>query len=119
MGSDFWFIDWIKISQLESLGIPREAFYTLAIFLGIVGCYFIIRPVAIVLITLQSERLVSYFLSGLVFIVIFFSIVLVVGEIEQFTYQLLKLSLQALAIFGLLLCVVHLVRQLIEKRKKI
>jgi hypothetical protein len=119
MYNSFYMIDWIKISQLESLGIPKEAFYTLVIFLGIMGCYYIIRPVSMVLISLQSEKLVSYLLSGLLFIVIFFSIVLFIGEIHLFTYQLLKISLQALAVFGLLLCVVHLVRQFVGRRRKI
>ncbi|WP_047982964.1 hypothetical protein [Ornithinibacillus californiensis] len=119
MNIPFYMIDWIKISQLESLGITKEAFYTLVIFLGIMACYYIIRPVSMVLISLQSEKLVSYLLSGLLFLVIFFSIVLFVGEIQLFTYQLLKISLQALAVFGLLLCVVHVVRQLIGKSKKI
>lgn len=112
-------VNWIKLSQLQSLGMPQELFFVFVIFLGIVGCYFIIRPITLILLSLKSERLVSYLLSALIFIVIFFSVVLLVGKIDVMTYQLLKLSLQALAIFGFGLCVTHLFKQWSRRRKNI
>ncbi|WP_042145138.1 hypothetical protein [Paucisalibacillus sp. EB02] len=112
------FVDWIKLSHLQSLGIPKEVFFTIVIFLGIVGCYFMIRPVTFILMSIKSERLLNYLLSGLSFIVIFFIVVLLIGEIELLTYQLFKVTLQALALFGLLLCVVHLIKTVFLMRKK-
>jgi hypothetical protein len=113
------FLNWIKISQLQSLGIPKEVFFTSIIFLGVLGCYFIIRPIAFILISIKSERLLNYLLSGLSFVVIFLTIVLFIGEIELLTFQLFKLSLQAIAFFGFLLCIMHLFRSIRQRRKKI
>ncbi len=114
-----WGINWINISQLQSLGISEETFFTLFIFLGILGCYFIIRPIALILISLKSERLLNYILSGLAFIVIFFTVVLWIGDIEMLTYELFKISLQVLAMFGLVLCVIHLFKRMKQRRKKV
>lgn len=113
-----WGINWINISQLQSLGISKEAFFTLIIFIGILGCYFIIRPVALILISLKSDRLLNYILSGLAFIVIFFIVVLFIGDIEMLTYELFKISLQVLAMFGLVLCVMHLFKGIRQRRNK-
>jgi len=113
------FVDWIKLSHLQSLGIPKEVFFTAVIFLGIVGCYFMIRPITYILISIKSERLLNYLLSGLAFIVIFFLVVLMVGEVELLTYQLFKVSLQALAIFGLFLCIIHVIKSLLLRRNKV
>jgi hypothetical protein len=112
------FIDGIKLSQLQSLGIPKEIFFTIIIFLGTIGCYLMIRPITLILISIKSERLLNYLLSGLSFIVIFFMVVLFIGKIEILTYQLLKVSLQVLAIFGLFLCVVHLIKTVWLNRRK-
>jgi hypothetical protein len=111
------FVDWIKLSHLQSLGIPKEVFFMIVIILGIMGCYFMFRPITFILISIKSERLLNYLLSGLSFIVIFFVIVLFVGKVELLTYQLFKISLQAIAFFGLLLCVVHLFKAVWMRRK--
>ncbi|WP_026905955.1 hypothetical protein [Paucisalibacillus globulus] len=116
---DLELVDWIKVSHLQSLGIPKEVFFTFVIILGIMGCYFIFRPITFILLSIKSERLLNYLISGLSFIVIFFVIVLFVGKVELLTYQLFKVSLQAIAIFGLLLCVVHLIKAVWIRKKKV
>ncbi|GIO25994.1 hypothetical protein [Ornithinibacillus bavariensis] len=111
--------DWIKISQLQSIGIEEELFYTLVILFGIAGCYVLIRPISVFLLSIRSETLLRYVLSGLLFIVLFFIVVLLNGHIELITYQLLKLALQVLAILGLFLCVIHLFRNISKRKKRV
>lgn len=111
--------DWFKLSQLQSLGISKEAFFIFVIILGIAGCYFIIRPITLILVSTNSDRVLSYLLSGLSFLALFFVVVLIIGEIQVITYHLLKFSLQALSLFGLILIIVHLYRSLLKKRNKI
>lgn len=112
-------VEWLKLSQLQSLGISKEVFFVFVIFLGIVGCYFIIRPITLILVSTHSDRVLSYLLSGLAFMTLFFVVVLFSGEIQLITYQLLKLSLQALSVFGLILLVIHMYKNLVKKRNKV
>ncbi|GGA87809.1 hypothetical protein [Ornithinibacillus halotolerans] len=118
MKAMIYFIENIRLLQLESIGISKEALFIIIIFIGIVGSYCLLRPVTSILLSIQSERLISYLLSGLVFIVLFFLFVMIFGEIQYLTYQLLKVALQGLALFGLLLCVIQLIEYVIRMIKK-
>ncbi|WP_010096835.1 hypothetical protein [Ornithinibacillus scapharcae] len=112
-------VEWLKLSQLQSLGISKEVFFIFVIFLGIAGCYFVIRPITLILVSTKSDRVLSYLLSGLSFMTLFFIVVLISGEIQMITYQLLKFSLQALSIFGLILLIIHIYKNLLKKRNKV
>ncbi|MFD2043935.1 hypothetical protein ACFSTA_05195 [Ornithinibacillus salinisoli] len=74
------------------------------------------RPIISFLIALHSTRLLSYFISSLVFIVIFFAVVLLIGEIQLLTFQLFKFALQSLAVFGGTLLIIHVFKQFTNKR---
>lgn len=109
----------IKLSQLSSLGLTEEMVYSVVIFLGILGCYMLIRPIITFLIALQSERLLSYLLSSLVCTSIFFIAVLFIGEVQITLYNLFKYTLQSLAVLGLLLFLVHVWNYIQKGRKKV
>ncbi|MEN2766614.1 hypothetical protein [Ornithinibacillus xuwenensis] len=112
-------VDWIKFSHLNSLGIEKEVLYVILIFIGILASHIVIRPLTAFLITLQSERLLSYVLSSLSYIVLFFIAVLFIGKIDPLTYQLFKFSLQILGILGFVILIIQLLKQVLKRRRKV
>ncbi|MUK90239.1 hypothetical protein GMD78_17845 [Ornithinibacillus sp. L9] len=106
----------IKMAHLRSLGLTEEILFSLLILVGIIASYMVIKPITTFLISLKSTRLLSYLLSSLVFIVLFFIVVFFIGEIQFITFRLFKFALQALAVFGGMLLIMHVYQQLLHKK---
>ncbi|WP_211753620.1 hypothetical protein [Oceanobacillus limi] len=104
------------MAHFRSLGLTDEMVYSISIFFGIIGIYFVTKPVISFLIALNSTKLLCYVISSLIFIVAFFVVVLIIGEIRGLTLQLVKFSLQALGVFGGALWVIHVFNYLRRKR---
>ncbi|SHG24541.1 hypothetical protein [Ornithinibacillus halophilus] len=93
-------IPWIKMPHLQSLGITEEILLYGIVIGGIIGCYFIIQPIIRLILSLKAERLLSYLVSSLLFFVLFFSVILIKGEITVDSYKVLGFALQGLSILG-------------------
>ncbi|WP_284140973.1 MULTISPECIES: hypothetical protein [unclassified Virgibacillus] len=101
----------LDFSRFYSFGLTDEHMLALVILAGVICCYYIFRPISSLLILLKSKMLLCYINGSLLFLVLFF----VIGNwIEVSTEMLLsslKIALQTLALFGVLLWFIHLFLQ--------
>ncbi|RKQ37332.1 hypothetical protein D8M06_00575 [Oceanobacillus halophilus] len=91
----------IKFSHLSALGVKEEYLYFILIFLSAILIYFIVKPFVQWFVTLRSTRLLSYIVSSLLAISLFFVVVLLVPDITSLLFILLEMLMQVLALFGL------------------
>lgn len=110
-------LPWIKIPHLNSFGLTNDMLISFVIIIGVVGAYFIIRPIISFLIALHAKKLLTYLLSSLFFVVLFFIVILVNGNITNKTYEFFSFSLQVLSILGGVLLLVHLMQWMIRNIK--
>lgn len=111
-------MSWIDFSRLYSFGLTDEVILFCLIIVGIMGSYYLIRPLISILIALQSTRLLNYVISSLTFIAVFFVFVLLSGNLQMLTYRLFKFTLQGLAFFGIVLFFIHLIKQFVKPQQK-
>lgn len=108
-------LGWLKLNHLFSLGFQQKHIYFIAIFLGVSVCYAVMKPVITWFVKLGSIRLLSFLTSGLMVVLAFFVIVLYVGELPDIMLSLLKITLQCLAVWGIIIVLYHSVRLAIKK----
>lgn len=108
--------NWINFTQLSILGIEEELVYYAIILLGIITSYLIIQPIISWFVALKSTKLLSYIVSSLIVLVLFFLIVLFVGDLQYLLSDLLKMALQSVSIFGVILTIYYSIRRLIQKQ---
>ncbi|MFD1849211.1 hypothetical protein [Oceanobacillus bengalensis] len=105
----------IKLSHLSALGLNENHVYLIFIIIGVLVCYFIIQPFIEWFVVLQSAKLLSYIVSSLFVILIFFTITIFVPTMSQPFFTILDMLLKVIAIFGVLLGLYGGIRYLIRK----
>lgn len=108
-------VSWINDSLILAMGLNKLYVYFVLIFIGVLISYFLIEPMIIWFIALQSTKLLSYIVTSLIVIVLFFIIVLFTNEMNGSTFSLLKVVLQCLASLGILLIVIQSVQFIIKR----
>ena len=106
---------WFHLSQLYSLGLEAKHMYLGLIFLGIILGYILIKPMITWFIILESSRMLTYLISSLIVILVFFIVVLFTGELPGRMLGLLKITLQCLAVWGVAIFLHYGFHQLIKK----
>src|SRR5699024_12721124 len=108
---------WFSMSQLMILGLEEEHIYFVLLFGGIVVCYLLIQPFISFLVAMQSARVLSYILSSLLALVVLFVTILITNAQES-SRLLMRVTLESLALFGILLVIVVRLKRFINNRRK-
>lgn len=106
---------WINLSRLTPLGIKEEHIYFLIIAIGIIISYIFVQPFINWFVANRSAKLLSYIISSLLVIVSCFVVVLFIGDLHHLRSNLLKITLQTLAVFGVVLILFYSFRRFIKK----
>ncbi|MBP1968267.1 membrane-bound ClpP family serine protease [Virgibacillus natechei] len=105
---------WLNVSQLKPLGITEEHIFLLLLSIGIIISYFVVYPFINWIVTIQSTKLITYIISSLLIMVCFFIVVLFVGDLQYLMIDLLKITLQTLAAFGIVLILFYSYKRFIK-----
>lgn len=108
-------VSWINLSRLTPLGIREEHIYFLIIAIGIIISYLVVQPFINWFVANRSAKLLSYIISSLLVIVSFFVVVLFIGDLHHLLIHLLKITLQTLAVFGIVLILFYSYRRFVKK----
>jgi len=107
-------INFIKLSFLPALGIQEEYFYFFLIMIALICSYLIVQPFIEWFILLNSKRLLSYIVTSLCVVSIFFILSLFIGEMTASLTMLFDIMLKGLAIFGILLILQALIQKILN-----
>ena len=97
------YIGGINLPKQFNLALIEEYVYYILIFIGVVISYFIVRPFITWLVTLQLINLLSYIIGSLVFLVLLVLAMVSVEELNHLLVNFIKIALQCLAVFGIVL----------------
>ena len=90
-----------------SFGLVEEYVYYILIFIGIIISYLLVRPFITWFVTLKSTRLLSYIISSLIILLILFIATNSIEELNHLLFNIFRVGLQCLAVFGVLLLMFH------------
>ncbi|RLL45174.1 hypothetical protein D8M04_09955 [Oceanobacillus piezotolerans] len=107
----------IKLSQLSALGIEENDIHLFLIIVGVILSFLLIKPIVEWFVVSQSTKVLSYLISSLFILVLFFTMVLSLDAIEPLTFSLLNMLLKVLAVFGAGLLLLRVVEFFSELRK--
>ncbi|PAV28781.1 hypothetical protein CIL05_14230 [Virgibacillus profundi] len=105
---------WIDLSVFSFLGIGGDVVSYLIVFLSIIASYFIISPLISWFVALQSTKLLSYIICSLIIFVLFFIVMEFIWN-QQKLNNLLKIILQCLVAFGVVLIFYSGFQRLLKK----
>src|SRR5699024_2294216 len=108
-------LSWINDSMLSAMGLNKLYVYFVLLFLAVLISYFIIEPIVMWFVALQSTKLLSYIITSLIVIVLFFIIVLYTGKTNELIFSILKVVLQCLASLGIILIVIQSIQSIIKR----
>lgn len=108
-------IQFINLFKLIGLDIDEKYVSYIIISTSIWISYLLIRPIIKWFIRQESARLLSYLMSSLFVVVLLFFILLMMNESSYFVKNILKVTLECLAFFGVGLIVVYSFRRIIRK----
>lgn len=108
-------LSWINDSMLSAMGLNKLYIYFFLVFIGVLICYFLIEPIIIWIVALQSTKLLSYIVTSLVVIVLFFISMLFTNQLEEIIFSLLKVVLQCLASLGIVLILIRSIQSLMRR----
>lgn len=105
----------IKLSLLPALGISEGYFYFCLIMLGLICSYLIVQPFVEWFILLNSKRLLSYIVTSLFVLSIFFTFSSSINESAVNVSMIFQILLKGLAIFGVIL-ILHALFQKVSNK---
>lgn len=98
-----------------SLKIIEDYVFYIIIFIAILLSFVVVRPFITWLITLESVQLLSYLVSSLIIMLIVVLLKSYINDFQEVFLNLLKITLQCLAAFGILLIVYGSYQRIIKK----
>lgn len=104
----------VTYSVLDVFQISGIDFQHYMMLVIIVASYFLIQPMISYFISLQSIRLISYVMSSL-FVLFFLCLALLLMDIDHLLLNMIKITFQCLAVFGLGLAIVYSIGRLTKK----
>lgn len=104
--------------QIGLLDIEEKVIYLIAVSFVIGMFFLLILPVVKWLVRLQSVKLLCYLFCSLFVLLLFFLTVLFVGSMWDSTVPLLKLLLQGIAAFGVVLFTIYGISYLLNGRRR-
>ncbi|MBY7143794.1 hypothetical protein KFZ56_12205 [Virgibacillus sp. NKC19-3] len=107
-------VSWINLSRFTPLGVREEHIYVLLIAIGIITSYLVVQPFITWFVAKRSAKLLSYIISSLLVIISCFIVVLFIGDFHHLRVHLLKITLQTLAVFGVVLILFYSYRRLMK-----
>ncbi|RYG74011.1 hypothetical protein EU245_03850 [Lentibacillus lipolyticus] len=102
------------LDELGRLWKEIDAAY-IYIFITILAVYLMIRPITKWAITFRTTTFLNYMMSSLLMLVLILSGILLT---TLFDTVILVAVMQCLALFGLILAVVHICQQIVRNKKK-
>lgn len=111
---------WIRLSQLQTLGIKEEYAYFVIILIGVLLIYLVVQPFIQWFIALKLFGILGYIISSLTLLAAFFIFVILSGihHDDQLLLFLLKSVFQTLALFGIALIIIHTFQRIFRKKKR-
>lgn len=104
--------------RIVTLGVIENYYFLLFISMGIGIVYFVIQPMVKWLLRLQAFKLLSYLICSLLTLILYFMIVVFVGDLQHVATQYFKLTLQAAAIYGGFLLLLNCIHYLFKSKQK-
>ncbi|OZU90482.1 hypothetical protein CIL03_04870 [Virgibacillus indicus] len=96
-------ISWINLSNSSFLGEGDNYISYVLIFAGIIVSFILLKPLISWLINSGFVLLVNYIISSLAVIVLLFIVVFFLTDTQLSVNNLLKITLQSLAAFGIVM----------------
>ncbi|GAA0446252.1 hypothetical protein GCM10008983_25100 [Lentibacillus halophilus] len=102
------------LEELDSLWNELNKTY-IYIFIALMALYTIIRPMIKWAVMVKTTKFLNYILSSLLLLVLILSGIVLTAFLDK---MILAVVLNCLALFGLMLIVIHTVEYLFRNRKK-
>lgn len=111
-------IESFKTFLTFSIGLVDHYVIYIAIFTIMFIIYLLIRPFMTWFVTLQSVRLLSYLFSSLMVLLFMFLLKQSFHELNDLLINLSQITLHCLALFGLVLAIVHIGHIVMKKLER-
>lgn len=106
---------WINSSTLDSLGVTENFIFYVLVSSGIAISFLLLKPLTAWLISSRSVFLVNYIISSLAAIVLILIIFLFLIDLQIPVNNLLKITLQCMAAFGIVMILYYSFQKVIRK----
>ena len=106
---------WFNLTALKLIGIQEDFIFYILISTGIIASFLLMKPIIVWLINLRSVFLINYIISSLTIFVLLFVIVFFLIETGHSINYLLKITLQCMAVFGVIMVLYYSFQKIIRK----
>src|SRR5699024_170468 len=107
--------DWLYVLLYSFVTIQAEYIYFILVFLGVCISYLMIKPIMSWCVMLRFILFLGYLTSSLFVVAIFFTVVLFLGDLSDSLLNLLKITLQCLAIWGGIMILYHSLQRVLKR----
>ncbi len=109
----------INKAQLPPLGITEQHIHFLMGFIGVFICYYLLSPLLRLLVALKWDRVLTYIIGSLFFLVIIALVQLKRGSASEYgTMEMIATISLGIIFFGIGLFVIHITRSILTHLKQ-